>query len=258
MADTYSEVKLALTVAKTGLTKSFKKLEERGKEMGTLEADLAMSSKVRVAAALLEALDLVSRKNKEVSENRDKWINAIIKFNPTEFEKNSKKTKEQLVEESSKDIEIYEDKAENLIKSFKKEIEEAEKLLAKNSESKVDTGTKSNSETNETWSQFKPQQNLEPSHLEQHVSHLEVTKFVEAMRTYIKVGFRGVVPEKGVWVYIIPFLAASWWSSLKAKGAQDMGLEEILKELLQESSLLCPIHQRRIEFLKEKMATRSQ
>ena len=91
MADTYSEVKLALTVAKTGLTKSFKKLEERGKEMGTLGADLAMSSKVRVAAALLEALDLVSRKNKEVSENRERWINEIIKFNPTEFEEKSKK-----------------------------------------------------------------------------------------------------------------------------------------------------------------------
>ena len=91
MADKYNEVKLALTVAKTGLTKSIKKLEERGKEMGNLEADLAMSSKVRVAAALLEALDLVSRKNKEVSENRDKWINAIIKFNPTEFEKIQRK-----------------------------------------------------------------------------------------------------------------------------------------------------------------------
>ena len=49
MADTYNEVKLALTVAKTGLTKAIKKLEERGKEMGNLEADLAMSSKVRVA-----------------------------------------------------------------------------------------------------------------------------------------------------------------------------------------------------------------
>ena len=156
MADTYNEVKLVLTVAKTGLTKSFKKLEERGKEMGTLEADLAMSSKVRVAAALLEALDLVSRKSKEVSDNRDKWIKEIIKFNPVEFEKNSKKTKEQLVEESGKDVEIYEDKAEQLIRSFKKEIEDAEKLLAKNSESKVDTGTKSNSEANETWSQFKP------------------------------------------------------------------------------------------------------
>ena len=93
MADTYNEVKLALTTAKTGLTKAIKKLEERGKEMGNLEADLAMSSKVRVAASLLEAHDLVSRKNKEVSDNRDRWINCIIGYNPVEFENNSKKTK---------------------------------------------------------------------------------------------------------------------------------------------------------------------
>ena len=43
MADKYNEVKLALTVAKTGLTKAIKKLEECGKEMSKLEADLAMA-----------------------------------------------------------------------------------------------------------------------------------------------------------------------------------------------------------------------
>ena len=93
MADTYNEVKLALTTAKTGLTKAVKKLDERGKEMGNLEADLAMSSKVRVAASLLESLDLVSRKNKEVSDNRDRWINCIIGYNPVEFEKIQRKLK---------------------------------------------------------------------------------------------------------------------------------------------------------------------
>ena len=89
-------------------------------------------------------------------------------------------------------------------------------------EPKFEAGIKTSSETSEIWSQFKPQQNLEPLHLEQGVSHLEVTKFVVAMKSYIKVGFRGAVAEKGVWVYIVPFLAASWWASLKAKGAQDM------------------------------------
>ena len=46
----YNEVKLALTVAKTGLTKAIRKLEECGKEMSKLEADLATASKVRIAA----------------------------------------------------------------------------------------------------------------------------------------------------------------------------------------------------------------
>ena len=40
MADKkYNEVKLALTIAKTGLTKAIKKLEECRKEMSKLEAD---------------------------------------------------------------------------------------------------------------------------------------------------------------------------------------------------------------------------
>ena len=247
-----NEVKLALTVAKTGLTKAIRKLEVCGKEMNKLEADLATASKVRIAASLLEALETVSKKKREVSNNRDKWLAEIVGMDIVEFEKHSKKTKELLVEESEKDIGNYEDKAEQLVRLHKKEIEEAEKLLAKSVEPKLETELKDNSETSEIWMQFKPQSNLEPLHLEQGVSNLEVTKFVEAMRTYMKVGFRGAVPEKGVWVYIVPFLAASWWSSLKAKGAQDMSLEDILQELLQESALLCPVHQRRIEFLKEK------
>ena len=253
MADKkYNEVKLGLTVAKSGLTKAIKKLEECGKEMSNLEADMATASMVRVAASLLEALDTVSKKNKEVRINRDKWLAVVVEYDPTEFEKHSKKTKELLIEDSEKDIENYEEKAEQLIRLLDKEIREAEKLLSKSVEPKFEAGIKTSSETSEIWSQFKPQQNLEPLHLEQGVSHLEVTKFVEAMKTYIKVGFRGAVPEKGVWVYIVPFLATSWWASLKAKGAQNMSLDEILKELLQESSLLCPVHQRRIEFLKEK------
>ena len=87
--------------------------------------------------------------------------------------------------------------------------------MAKSVEPKVQMSN--NSEVSEVWLQFKPQQNLEPIHLEQGVSHLEVTKFVEAMKTYITMGFRGAIPAKGVWVYIAPFLASSWWASLNQK-----------------------------------------
>ena len=68
------------------------------------------------------------------------------------------------------------------------EIDEAEKWLADSRAPKVQTP--SNTEVDQ-WSQFKPQQNLEPIHLEQGVTHLEVTKFVEAMRTYITLGLQG-------------------------------------------------------------------
>ena len=101
MADKkYNEVKLGLTVAKSGLTKAIRKLEECGKEMSKLEADLATASKVRLAASLLEALETVSKKNKEVRHNRDKWLDEVVAFDPVEFEKNSKKSKEMLIEDS--------------------------------------------------------------------------------------------------------------------------------------------------------------
>ena len=167
MADKkYNEVKLGLTVAKSGLTKAIKKLEECGKEMSKLEADLATASKVRVAASLLEALETVSKKNKEVRYNRDKWLAEVVGYDPVEFEKNSKKSKELLVEDSEKDVENYEEKAEQLIRLLDKEIKEAEKLLSKSVEPKFEAGIKTSSETPEIWAQFKPQQNLEPLHLE--------------------------------------------------------------------------------------------
>ena len=86
MADKkYNEVKLGLTVAKSGLTKAIKKLEECGKEMNKLKADLTTASMVRVAASLLEALDTVSKKNKEVRINRDKWLDVVVEYDPVEF-----------------------------------------------------------------------------------------------------------------------------------------------------------------------------
>ena len=39
---------------------------------------------------------------------------------------------------------------------------------------------------------------------------------------------------------------------MKSRGVQDQSLEENLRALIDESSLLCPVHQRRIEFLKER------
>ena len=57
---------------------------------------------------------------------------------------------------------------------------------------------------------------------------------------------------KVVWIYVTPFLASSWWASMKSSGVQDKALEKILQALLDKIALLCPVHQRRIEFLKEK------
>ena len=152
-----------------------------------MPAELPDSSKIRVAAGLLEALQIVSEKNKEVRTNGGKCLSAVVKYNPIEFEKDSKKTKDQLIEDSELDVEKYEEKADQCIKAHNMEKNEAEKWLTTSKAPKVQTS--SNADVDQ-WSQFKPQQNLEPIHLEQGVSHLDVTKFVEAIRTYITVGFR--------------------------------------------------------------------
>ena len=39
---------------------------------------------------------------------------------------------------------------------------------------------------------------------------------------------------------------------MKSRGVQEQSLEQILQALMEESTLLCPVHQHRIEFLKER------
>ena len=126
----YNENKLALIVAKGQLTKGLKKLDESCKEIASMPAELPTASKVRVAAGVLEALNIISEKSNEVKKCRNKWMNSLVTYNPVEFEKDSKKTKEMIIEESQKDVEQYKEKADLCIKSNDKEIKEADKLLA--------------------------------------------------------------------------------------------------------------------------------
>ena len=85
--------------------------------------------------------------------------------------------------------------------------------------------------------------------LDTGASHLEVKFFLEALETYIIAGFRGQVPKSGVWIYIATFLSSCWWASMKSREVQDKSLKEIL---LENSALLCPVHQRCMEFLRER------
>ena len=48
-------------------------------------------------------------------------------------------------------------------------------------------------------------------------------------------------------MYLAPFLAPSWWASIKSREVEEKTLEEILQAIMDESVLLCPVHQRRIE-----------
>ena len=93
----------------------------------------------------------------------------MVKYDPIEFEKDSKKTKDQLIENSEKNVERYEERADQCIKAHNMEINEAEKWLADSMAPKAQAP--SSSEVDQ-WSQFKPQQNLEPIYLAQGVTHL--------------------------------------------------------------------------------------
>ena len=163
------------------------------------------------------------------------------------FEKVSKNNiKEMLIEESQKDAENYKDNADHSVKANNKEIKEADMLLvtaiapqqvqvsrglgSQRSMVILQTSTESCSHT------YRPRSNTSRS--------LQVCRVHEA---FIRAGFCGVVPPKLVWIYVTPFLASSWWGSMKSSGVQDKALEKILQALIDKIALLCPVHQRRIE-----------
>ena len=58
-------------------------------------------------------------------------------------------------------------------------------------------------------------------------------------------------------MYLAPFLAPSWWASLKSREVQEKTLEEILEAIMDKSALVNPVHGRRIEFLEERITIRS-
>ena len=146
--------------------------------------NLPVASKVRMAAIVIEKLSILSENNNEVRKCREKWESSIVGYDQEEFEKDSKNSKDILIEESQKDAENYEDKADNSIKANDEEVKEADLLLA-NATAPQQVQASRGSEVNDQWSHFKPQHYLAPTHLDQGVTHLEVSKFVESMRTYI-------------------------------------------------------------------------
>ena len=177
---------------------------------------------------------------------------SVVAYNPAEFEKVSlTKLKKCLLKSHRKMLNSMRIKKILVSKIMTKISRSSDRLLAIAQFAPQQVQASGGSEVPDQWSHFKPKPNLAPNHLDQGVTHLTVSKLVDSMKTYITVGFRGMVPPMGVWMYIAPFLASSWWASMKSRGVQDKSLEEILRAIMDKSALLCPVHQRRIEFLKE-------
>ena len=118
-------------MAKGRLTKSLYKVEESCKDLGKMQDNLPATSKVRMAALVIDKLSILSEKKDDVWRCREKWESLIVEYDEEEFEKDSKnKSKDTLIEESQKDAENYEDRADDSIKANDDEVKQAELLLA--------------------------------------------------------------------------------------------------------------------------------
>ena len=118
-------------MAKGRLTKSLYKVEESCKDLGKMQDNLPATSKVRMAALVIDKLSILSEKKDDVWRCREKWESLIVEYDEEEFEKDSKnKSKDALIEESQKDAENYEDRADDSIKANDDEVKQAELLLA--------------------------------------------------------------------------------------------------------------------------------
>ena len=51
---------------------------------------------------------------------------------------------------------------------------------------------------------------------------------------------------------------STWYTALEQNGVKDVGLEQIVKMILEESCLRNPVHNRRIKFLQSKRGGMSQ
>ena len=118
-------------MAKGRLTKSLYKVEESCKDLVKMQDNLPATSKVRMAALVIDKLSILSEKKDDVWRCREKWESLIVEYDEEEFEKDSKnKSKDTLIEESQKDAENYEDRADDSIKANDDEVKQAELLLA--------------------------------------------------------------------------------------------------------------------------------
>ena len=96
-----------------------------------MQDNLPATSKVRMAALVIDKLSILSEKKDDVWRCREKWESLIVEYDEEEFEKDSKnKSKDTLIEESQKDAENYEDRADDSIKANDDEVKQAELLLA--------------------------------------------------------------------------------------------------------------------------------
>ena len=173
-----------MKVSKVGLTKAIGDFEKAIDQLNKNKdvATLTLSRKVRLAAGVMENLELMNLKMRKMSEAKDLTIEVILGID----DENLSKPKEEHINE----IEMDHDKTikgiQDLQSSSEDLIAKAEEFLqgpqiTNNSVQPVSTAAAAGPVTK----MFQPQSNLKPIFLDKMATHLEVVKFVQGAEVYV-------------------------------------------------------------------------
>ena len=183
--------KIHVRVCRSQVTKAIKQFESSGAELQKNEQG-SKAKKLRLAAGMLESLEILQTKVKKMEQAKDVIIEAIL----AEDEGKLSKKKEKIVEDYVSENETYLENSRKIQGQLEELIEKAEEILAEARQEPVGnqdrqaTDTAVHAATQPTTNNdFRPHSNLKPNYLEKSSSHLEVKTFCEQIQAYIRTGY---------------------------------------------------------------------
>ena len=72
--------------------------------MSKAPEDASAATKLRLAAGVVKAVDLVTEEQTKVSNVREETMNSVVQFDSDEFSKVSNKNKDEVIADMEKDI----------------------------------------------------------------------------------------------------------------------------------------------------------
>ena len=176
--------KLALKVSRSSLTKANTEFNMACQELDK-NKEAQKTKKIRLAATLIECLEVLNTWIRKMKEAKDVTIETIIGL-PEDAE--ISKPKDELIS----DLEAEHDKYIKNVKDTKTGYEElvvrAEGLLDPQVESTSQPVAVTTTATGRA-EMFKPQENQKPNYSNKAASHLEVRSFCSILDVYIHTGF---------------------------------------------------------------------
>ena len=163
------------------------------------------------------------------------------------------KQADETIKKIEEDMDDYFTKYENLRKKHANTLEEVYKLSSpKKPPSKRSSQQLSETDNPNSYDRFTPQSDLKPTFLDQDSTMIEINHWCSQLTNYLKMGYRGNLPKKGISLHLAPLMHASWIQALDAKKLEELPLEEITEIIKEEGKLRMPVHQRRLQLLKAR------